>query len=85
MVKVDVPRVRGKMAERGFTVTSLSSRLGISRNTLAAYLGTPGKMPYSVISDMANVLCDTDDEAAGIFFASDLRKTKVLDDAQSSD
>lgn len=77
MVSIDVPRVRGKMAERGYTITSLSDRLGINRNTLSAYLENPGKTPYSVISDMAVVLCDSADEAAAIFFASDLRETLV--------
>lgn len=84
MVRVDVPKVRGKMAERGFTVTSLSNRLGINRNTLASYLETPGKMPYSIISDMANALCDTEEEAVTIFFASGLRKTKVSDGANAA-
>lgn len=79
MVRIDVPRVRGKMAERGYTITSLSDRLGINRNTLSAYLDNPGKTPYSVISDMAVALCDTADEAASIFFASDLRKTLDFD------
>lgn len=77
IVRINVPKVRGKMAERGFTITSLSDHLGINRNTLANYLETPEKTPYSVISEMANVLCDTADEAAEIFFAPDLRKAKV--------
>lgn len=76
VVCVDVPKVRGKMAERGYTVTSMSGRLGIDRNTLATYLKRPDRMPYKVISNMADVLCDTTDEAASIFFAPDLRKTK---------
>lgn len=78
MICVDIPKVRGKMAERGYTVTSMSNKLGINRNTLAAYLEMPGKMPYKVISGMADALCDTADEAAMIFFAADLRKTKVM-------
>lgn len=73
MVHVDVPKVRGKMAERGFNITSVSEKLGISRNTFSAYLETPGKMPYSVISDLAAILCDTTEEAKNIFFADDLR------------
>lgn len=76
MVSIDVPRVRGKMAERGYTITSLSEKLGINRNTLATYLENPGKTPYGVVSDMAVALCDTSDEAASIFFAENLRNTK---------
>lgn len=77
IVCIDVPKVRGKMAERGYTITSMSNRLGINRNTLSAYLEKPYKMPYSVISNMADILCDSADEAAAIFFASNLRRTKV--------
>lgn len=77
MAFVDVPKDRGKMAEKGFTITSLSERLGISRNTLSLYLETPGKMPYSIVSEMAEILCDTPSDATEIFFAADLRNTKV--------
>lgn len=76
MVHVDVPKVRGKMAERGYTITSFSNALGVDRNTLSTYLKSPEKMPYSVVSDMADILCDTKDEAISIFFAPDLRKTQ---------
>lgn len=75
MVYVDVPKVRGKMAERGFNITSVSETLGINRNTFAAYLENPGKMPYRVVAELASILCDNADEAKGIFFADDFRKT----------
>lgn len=76
MVHVDVPKVRGKMAEKGYNTTSLSEALGISRNTMTVYLRTPEKMPYSIISKMAGLLCETDQDAANIFFASDFRETQ---------
>ena len=75
MIRIDVPKVRGKMAERGFNITSKATKLGISRNTLSGYLETPEKMPYSIVSDLATILCDTSDEAKSIFFADDFRKT----------
>lgn len=75
MACVDVPRVRGKMAERGFTIMSLSEKLGVDRNTLSSYLKNPQKMPYEVVSNMAELLCDTAEEASSIFFATGLRKT----------
>lgn len=78
MLYIDVPRVRGKMAEKGYTLTSLSEKLGINRNTLATYLDNPRKTPYGVVAGMAAILCDTADEAASIFFAKDLRDAKVL-------
>lgn len=73
MVHVDIPKVKGKMAERGYTITSLAKELNISRNTLSGYLEEPQKIPYCIISAMAKLLCDTSEEASSIFFAPDLR------------
>lgn len=73
MAFVDVPKVRGKMAEKGYTITSLADILGINRNTLSLYLENPDKIPYGVIAKMADVLCDTPQNAAEIFFAASLR------------
>ena len=75
MVKIDVPKLRGKMVEKGFTITSMAEKLGINRNTLSSYLETPEKTPYIVVSNLAEMLCDTVEEANSIFFAHDLRKT----------
>lgn len=75
MFHVDVPRVRGKIAEKGMTVTSVAERANISRNTLANYLENPEKMPYSMIILLANMLCSDEAEAEAIFFAPDLRNT----------
>lgn len=75
MVHVDVAKVRGKMAEKGFNITTLSDQLSVSRGTLAAYLDTPGKMPYNVVSKLASILCENAEEASAIFFADDFRKT----------
>ena len=73
MVLVNVPKVRGKMAEKGYTITSLAKFLGVSRNTLSFYLENPNKMPYGVVAKMAETLCDTAKDATDIFFATDLR------------
>lgn len=75
MATVDIPHVRGKMAEKGYSITSLSGILKINRNTLSAYFKDPQKMPYGVLSELAAVLCDSPGEAKSIFFADDLRKT----------
>lgn len=72
MLTVDVKRVRGKMAECGFTKTSMSSACGITRNTLANYLLHPEKMPFWLIDRMAELLCDSPEEAVSIFFAAKL-------------
>lgn len=73
MVYVDIPKVKGKMAEKGYTITALAKKVGVNRNTMATYLEKPGKLPYGVVSELATILCDTPDEAARIFFARDLR------------
>lgn len=74
MYYVDVARVRGKMAENGYTITSLSKDLGVSRSTLSAYLNNTKRMPYDIVSNMAELLCADCDEAVNIFFASNFRK-----------
>ena len=73
MVHIDIPKVKGKMAEHGYTITSLSKKLDISRNTLSSYLEKPEKTPYSIVSSMANILCEDTAEACSIFFAPDFR------------
>lgn len=75
MVKVDVPKLRGKMAEKGHTITSISELINVNRNTFSGYLDQPEKMPYSVIAELAYILCDSYDEACKIFFANDFRIT----------
>ena len=73
MVKVDVPKLRGKMAEKGYTITSISELISVNRNTFSGYLDQPEKMPYSVIAELASILCDSYEEACKIFFANDFR------------
>ena len=77
MISINVPRVRGKMAEKEYTLTSLSNKLGISRTTLKNYLNNPEKMPYGIVDDLAEILCDSADEANHIFFTVNLRETQT--------
>ena len=66
------------MAERGLNLTSLSALLGISRGTLRHYFNNPEKIPYEIVSKIAETLCDNSDEAIQIFFADNLRNTQVI-------
>lgn len=75
MFTVDVPKVRGRMAEKGYTLSSLSEELGINRATLAGYLSNPSKIPYHALNKMALLLCEGPEDAETIFFAQDLRGT----------
>lgn len=73
--QIDIPKVRGKMAEKGYGIESLAKELEVTRNTMSSYLKTPEKVPYSIIAKMATILCDSDEEAKSIFFAPYLRNT----------
>lgn len=73
--QIDIPKVRGKMAEKGYGIESLATELKVTRTTMASYLKTPEKVPYRVIAKMATILCDSDEEARNIFFAPCLRDT----------
>lgn len=72
MYTVNISKVKGKMAEKNYTITGLAEKLNLDRNTLSKYLTNPGKMPYNVVAIMADLLCDTRYEAEQIFFAEKL-------------
>ncbi len=76
MYFVNVPKIRGKMGEKGYTITSLAVKIGVSRNTLAGYLENPNSIPYCKLAKMAELLCDNSIESAHIFFAPNLRNAK---------
>lgn len=44
MFKININKVKGKMAEKGFNNTSLAKEISISRNTLSSYLNNPEKL-----------------------------------------
>ena len=69
MYRVNAPKIRGKMSEKGYTIASLAQGIGVNRNTLAAYLEHPEKIPFGKLLMMADLLCDTPCEAALIFLA----------------
>lgn len=74
-MSINIPKLRGKMAEKGLTMTSTAESLGISRNTLSAYFEDPGRMPYRIIEGLADLLCEDSKEAGEIFFTPNLRNT----------
>lgn len=68
MYTININKVKGKMAEKGFNNTSLAKKISVSRGTLIRYFRNPDKIPYFILSRLANCLCDNDNEAAEIFF-----------------
>jgi predicted transcriptional regulator len=78
MFSINVPKLRGKMAEKGYNISTLANVIGVNRNTLTQYLRDTRKIPYGTICVMSDILCDDTSEAVNIFFGSDLRNTKDL-------
>ena len=70
MYEINIPKLRGKMAEKNYTISSVANALGIDRNTLSKYLSVPGKTPYDVMVKIAERVCDNRQEATDIFFAN---------------
>ena len=77
MYRVNAPKIRGKMSEKGYTIASLAQGIGVNRNTLAAYLEHPEKIPFGKLLMMADLLCDTPCEAALIFLIRTYAKRKL--------
>lgn len=69
MYTVDIPKLRGKMGEKGYNITSLSQKIGVNRNTMSSYLEHPATIPYGKIAALAEILCDTRQECVDVFFA----------------
>lgn len=72
MFYVDVQKVKGRMAEKGYTSSSFAEEIGVSRNTLATYLANPSRIPYGVLKRIAEALFDNVVEARDILFAQKL-------------
>lgn len=72
MFYMDVPKIKGKMGEKGYNTTTLAKALGISRNTLSSYLAEPDKFPYDILEKLAVILFDNVEEARKIIFAQKL-------------
>lgn len=70
MYSVNVPKLEGRIKEKGFNYSSFALALGITRETLRSYLNDYTKMPYRIINLMAVVLDCTKEEAVAIFFCS---------------
>ena len=73
MFCVNVPKLRGKIAEKGYNLTSFAKEIDVTRETVRAYLYHPERIPYHKIDAMASVLCDSHEEATVIFFDQNLR------------
>lgn len=74
MFQINIGRVKGKIAEKGYNIGTLASVLGVDRNTVAKYMKNPEEMKYRTIVQLAECLCDDYDEAISIFFTKKVTK-----------
>lgn len=72
MFQASASKIRGKMAENGYTITSLAQKMHISRSTMSKYLSFPGKMPVEKFMEMANILFNEIGELTDIFLPKNL-------------
>ncbi len=76
MFEVNIPKLKGKISERGYNNSTFSQACNIDRNTLTAYMKRPDKIPYHILNLMADVLCETVEEAMNIFFIPKLTQNE---------
>lgn len=72
MFQASASKIRGKMAENGYTITSLAQKMHISRATMSKYLSFPGKMPVEKFMEMANILFNEIGELTDIFLPKNI-------------
>ncbi len=72
MYRINIAKVRGKMGEKGYNISTLANSIEINRNTMAEYMRNPSRMPYRVIERLAAILCESKEEAGDIFFDTKL-------------
>ena len=66
-MNVDVAKLRGKIVEKGFTVETLATAIGIDRSTLYRKLDTIEKFTIGEARKIKEVLGLTNAEATQIF------------------
>lgn len=72
MYEINVSKLIGKIAEKGYTKKSFAKAMGISEPTFFRYINNPTCIPYWFIVKSVELLCETFDEARIIFFAPKL-------------
>lgn len=72
MYEINVNKIIGRLAEKHITKQKLAETLGVSQPTLRRYFQIPGSMPYAVIAGIAEMVCDTPEDALDIFFSKNL-------------
>lgn len=66
---MNIPKLRGKMVELGYSVESLATELGIYKSTLYRKLDNGEKFTIGEAQEIRKALNLTDEEATAIFFS----------------
>ena len=65
---MNIPKLKGKMVERGINVETLAAKIGINRSTLYRKLESGEKFTVGEAQTIKEVLNLDKDEAVAIFF-----------------
>lgn len=65
-------KLQGKMREKGFTIKTLSSKIGLSPTGLFNKIHNKKEFLVSEVQAVGTALCLNDDEVQEIFFANDV-------------
>jgi transposase-like protein len=65
---MNIPKLRGKMVEAGYSVESLANKIGVDKSTLYRKLDNGEKFTIGEAQKIRTTLDLTNDEAAVIFF-----------------
>lgn len=65
---MNIPKLKGKIVEKGLTVETLANEMEINRSTLYRKLESGEKFTVGEAQKIKNVLDLTDEEASAIFF-----------------
>lgn len=65
---MNIPKLRGKMVEVGYSVESLAAKMGIDKSTLYRKLDNGEKFTIGEALEIRAALDLTSDEASAIFF-----------------
>ena len=74
---IDAKLLKSKMALKEFNIDSLASDTGLNRDTISNIINGKNFPSYTAINAIYYALKLTPEEGMQIFFARDLRKTKV--------
>lgn len=75
---VNVPMLKGKVVEKGYTLEKVAENIGIDRSTMSRKLGNAGEdFTIKQADDIVNLLGLTPAEATSIFFSQFVAQMRI--------